>query len=174
METRLLTYAELADALGITAASAKRLAIRRRWSKKPGNDGKSRVVVPIERLQAERKSVPSDDPGDDTGDDDAAVVSSDATSDKLIIVTTLTRHIERLEQELATLKTERDRERDRAADFAIEAGAVPPLRTAVEALKAALETERGRGAGLRIERDRLLGQLAERTSRGWWPFRRRA
>src|SRR3954464_10340367 len=173
METRLLTYAELADALGITAASAKRLAIRRRWPKKPGNDGKSRVVVPVERLQAERKTVTSNDPGDDTSDD-TTVVTSDATSDKLIVVTTLTRHIERLEQELATLKTERDRERDRAADFAIEAGAVPPLRTAVEALKAALETERGRGAGLRIERDRLLGQLAERTSRGWWPFRRRA
>jgi hypothetical protein len=129
------------------------------------------VVVPVERLQAERKSVTSYDPSDNT-----AVVAGEATSDltgdKLIAVTTLTRHIERLEQELAALKTERDRERDRATDLAVEAGAVPSLRTAVEALKAALETERGRGADLRIERDRLLERLAERTSRRWWPFRR--
>ena len=55
METRHLTYAELGEALSISAASAKRLAIRRGWPKQPGNDGKARVCVPAERLQVERK-----------------------------------------------------------------------------------------------------------------------
>src|SRR5215207_6476300 len=50
METRLLTYAELGEALGITVDSAKRLARRRGWRKQPGNDGRARVAVPAERL----------------------------------------------------------------------------------------------------------------------------
>src|SRR4051812_5286084 len=120
METRLLTYAELADALGITTASAKRLAIRRRWAKQPGNDGRSRVVVPVERLLVERTPATGDSTRDDT-----AVVTNEATSDdigdKLIVITTLTRHIERLEQDLTAVKAERDR----AAALAVEAAAVP-------------------------------------------------
>ena len=47
MDTKPLTYAELAEALGITPASAKRLAIRRGWPKQLGNDGKARVMVPL-------------------------------------------------------------------------------------------------------------------------------
>ena len=169
METRLLTYAELADALGITAASAKRLAIRRRWPKQPGNDGRSRVLVPVERLLVE--GTPAT--GDSTSDDTAVVTNeiiNDVTGDRLIVITTLTRHIERLEQDLTAAKAERDR----AAALAVEAAAVPALRTTIDALKAALDSERGRVADLRIERDRLIEQMAKRTSRGWWPFRRGA
>ncbi|MBA9065648.1 hypothetical protein GGQ91_005070 [Methylobacterium fujisawaense] len=60
METKSLTCAELGAALGITAAGAKRLAIRHGWHKVQGNDGKARVAVPIERLEVERP-VSSDD-----------------------------------------------------------------------------------------------------------------
>jgi hypothetical protein len=66
METRLLTYAELGEALGITADSAKRLARRRGWTKQPGNDGRARVSVPVERLVP--RAVPEDDPEDDRED----------------------------------------------------------------------------------------------------------
>jgi hypothetical protein len=51
-----LTYAELAEALRITPASANKLARRRRWPRVPGNDGKARVSVPEDAL------VPRDDP----------------------------------------------------------------------------------------------------------------
>jgi hypothetical protein len=173
METRLLTYAELADALGITTASAKRLAIRRRWAKQPGNDGRSRVVVPVERLLVERTPATGDSTGGSTSDDTAVVTNeatSDDTGDRLIVITTLTRHIERLEQDLTAVKAERDR----AAALAIEAAAVPALRTTIDTLKAALDSERGRVTDLRIERDRLVEQMAKRAARGWWPFRRRA
>src|SRR5215207_5014529 len=89
METRLLTYAELGEALGITVDSAKRLARRRGWKKQPGNDGRARVAVPAERLV--RKDVPrivrADTPADDRGDVPGVSRS-------------LERHVERLERSL--------------------------------------------------------------------------
>ncbi|HEX2973239.1 MAG TPA: hypothetical protein VHP11_12970 [Tepidisphaeraceae bacterium] len=54
-ESVWMTYADMAQALGITPASAKRLAIRRGWPKRPGNDGQALVSVPKERLQAAEK-----------------------------------------------------------------------------------------------------------------------
>jgi hypothetical protein len=45
-----LTYAELAETLKITPASANKLARRRRWPRVPGNDGRARVSVPEEAL----------------------------------------------------------------------------------------------------------------------------
>jgi hypothetical protein len=55
-----LTYAELAKALKITAASANKLARRKRWPRVPGNDGKARVSVPEDALV--RRDVPPDSP----------------------------------------------------------------------------------------------------------------
>ena len=55
-----LTYAELAEALKITPASANKLARRRRWPRVPGNDGKARVSVPEEVLV--RRDSPPDSP----------------------------------------------------------------------------------------------------------------
>jgi hypothetical protein len=46
MDTKWLSYEELGQALGITPASAERLAIRRKWAKKPGHDGRIHVAVP--------------------------------------------------------------------------------------------------------------------------------
>jgi hypothetical protein len=41
-----MTYAELGQSRGISVASAKRLAARRRWRRQPGNDGTVRIGVP--------------------------------------------------------------------------------------------------------------------------------
>jgi hypothetical protein len=57
-----LTYAELAEALKITPASANKLARRRRWPRVPGNDGKTRVNVPEDALV--RRDSPPDSPPD--------------------------------------------------------------------------------------------------------------
>jgi signal transduction histidine kinase len=46
-DTRWMTYRELAQARGISAASAARLAFRKGWLRQPGNDGAARVAVPI-------------------------------------------------------------------------------------------------------------------------------
>ena len=49
-DTRLMTYAEIVEALGIGGDSARALVRRKRWHRKPGNDGCTRVEVPIEYL----------------------------------------------------------------------------------------------------------------------------
>lgn len=147
MDTKLLTYAELAQALGIAPASAKRLAIRRGWAKTPGNDGKARVAVPIERLEFERSGT-----GDVSGED-ANVITGDTSSDSArdegsaaAVAAILGQHIERLGTEIQGLRmkldsveSERDAERARAAQ--------------VEVLNAILEVERRRAEELLQERD---------------------
>lgn len=74
-------------------------AIRRRWQKRPGNDGRSRVAVPVERLVP----VTGDGPGGVTGDKPDAIaavakkVTGDATGDAASVIGALERHISRLE-----------------------------------------------------------------------------
>ncbi len=50
-ETVALTYAELAERLGIEVASAKMRARRGKWRREPDNDGRTRVLVPSEVLE---------------------------------------------------------------------------------------------------------------------------
>jgi hypothetical protein len=59
-ETRWLSYAELAEARGIDLASAIRTVRNRRWPKQKGNDGKVRVAVPWEFLEAKRHDTRED------------------------------------------------------------------------------------------------------------------
>lgn len=136
METKSLTYDELGIALGITAASAKRLAIRRKWSKAPGNDGRTRVTVPLERLEEASKRA---------ADDITSDVTSDTAGDITHVVNILSQHIAKLEKELVEV-------RERASDRDI-------LEGQLEGLKTVLEVERKRAEELRVERDRLLDRL---------------
>jgi hypothetical protein len=46
-DVRWMTYAELAEARGISKASAARLVMRRKWTRRRGNDGGARVAVPV-------------------------------------------------------------------------------------------------------------------------------
>ena len=58
-ETRLMTYAELGEAIGRSEIAARSVAIRKRWRRVLGNDGKARVAVPVEpleRLQAKAEA----------------------------------------------------------------------------------------------------------------------
>lgn len=161
MDTKWLSYEELGQALRIAPASAKRLAMRRKWAKKPGNDGRTRVAVPLERLEAEKPAVPGDVTRDDTG-----VVTRDITGDVTggkgdaasTIATVLSRHIARLEAELEgerakleAAERERDEERARAADLALKAAQV-------DALNAVLEIERRQADELRQDRERWAVQ----------------
>lgn len=62
-----LTYGELAARLGIARASAERRALRRKWPRRPGNDGKARVGVPLSVLlegkDGRQDNTPDDSPG---------------------------------------------------------------------------------------------------------------
>jgi hypothetical protein len=59
-EARWLSYAELAEVRGIDVASAVRTVRNRRWLKRKGNDGKVRVAVPREFLEAKRPPAEED------------------------------------------------------------------------------------------------------------------
>src|SRR5690349_202479 len=49
--THWLSYAELAEARGISKRSAIRLTFRHRWQRQKGNDGTVRVAVPMSELE---------------------------------------------------------------------------------------------------------------------------
>jgi hypothetical protein len=116
---RWMSYDELAAALSINRESARQLAIRKRWGRRKGNDGKARVGVPEDVLRPETGNATRPDTGPNT---------SESTSDHTAVVQVLTRHIERLEQEL-----------DTAREKAAESDA---LARQVESLKAVLEEMR--------------------------------
>lgn len=122
-DTKAMTYPELAEALGIGVESAKNLVRRKRWSRSTGNDGMARVIVPIEALMARKPASPHD------------AATSAATSPPTdppmasVAIETLSRHIERLEAELATVKSERDQAKEAAMQ-------VHALRATLEAVSA--------------------------------------
>src|SRR5215217_7079288 len=168
MDTKLLTYGELAAHLGIAVDSAKRLARRRRWQKQPGNDGLARVAVPVERLV--RPDVPADDPADVPGDirgDIPADIPEDDRGDVRAVISALEDHVATLKAALAKAETEAKRDRARAdglnqdLDVAwrelalarVEAATVPALKETIEALKAALASSRDQTVEIRAERD---------------------
>jgi uncharacterized protein YdbL (DUF1318 family) len=168
---RWLTYDEVAREMGIARESARQLAIRKRWARQKGNDGRARVGVPEEELQArvtgdDTPHGPSDAPSDDTGRDPS-------------VVQVLTRHISRLEGELKALKQEREAERGRLQ------GEIGVLRqewdaerlraVQVDALTAVVAAEKQRSEEWKAVADRFALQaeaLASAQRRSWWPFRR--
>src|SRR3954470_9357148 len=97
VDTRSLSYDELADMLGIERESARHLAFRRRWRRTKGNDGKARVEVPLEDL-------PQPGPANPTGsrpDSPTDSITDTPTGTATGLEAVLTRHIERLEAMLA-------------------------------------------------------------------------
>jgi len=86
MTTESLTYSELGDRLGRSPEAARSLARRLRLVRKPGNDGKVRVIVDLADIQY--KPAPTRSPDRPRPDADA-----------------LNTRIERLPAELAKLET---------------------------------------------------------------------
>jgi hypothetical protein len=122
-----VSYAELAEHLGISPEAARQKSIRARWERKLGDDGKARVLVDLEEAAAAHRPRPVERPDEQST---AAVIAA------------LEQHVATLKEELAkaqTLAAERDldayRERERIADlttqlltFAGEAMAARALR----------------------------------------------
>ena len=190
-DTRWLTYDEIAAALGITPDSARRLVARKRWPRRAGNDGKARIGVPAERIPDKPPVIPPDDSADD-GPDDTPGVRDDIKP----VMRVLTQHIERIEKELESVKLERDAERARVAQLALQAAQVDALKVMIEVKQQQAEEvqqrveEMQKRAGeradeLKAERDkwanaleasqRQITHLTEKQIErrlGWWPFRK--
>jgi len=151
------SYDEMAVALGISKDSARRLATRRKWPRQPGNDGRSRIGVPIERIPVAPPATPTD-----AGEDAGAVappIDEPGNGEGIApVIKVLTDHVERLTRELEAVKAERDGERARAAELALQAAQVTALNTVLDEV--------------RQDRDRWYATATAR--RGWWPWRRSA
>jgi hypothetical protein len=131
-----VSYAELAERLGISPEAARQKAIRARWQRQRGEDGKARILVDVEEAAAAHRPRPVERP-DEQGTNAALIAA-------------LEQHVATLKEELAkaqTLAAERDldayRERERIADlttqlltFAGEAMAARALRRQGEMLRA--------------------------------------
>lgn len=63
MATVVLTYAELAERLGVKLPSARKMVQRHKWRRITGNDGLVRIEIPTDALPA-RRDRPSDGPTD--------------------------------------------------------------------------------------------------------------
>jgi hypothetical protein len=141
VETLHLTYAELAERLGIEREAARQLVKRKRWPKWKGNDGQLKVSVPEEALS--NRSSTGLRPDDETGPDP---VDNRMESGVLPV---LNRHIERLEAQLEeALKRAGDRD-EIAKQRDMLAAQIEALNDStkiqVDALRAALTaTERDR------------------------------
>jgi hypothetical protein len=180
-DTKWMTYAELAEVLGIGGDSARNLVRRKRWPRQPGNDGLTRVGVPVEHIEAAKA---------DAATDASTEPPSDGGADGATVVEVLTRHISRLETELEALKQEHAAERGRLLSgvdvLKAERDAERLRASQVEALNAVLSVERERTAAERArveEWKAVAGRFASQAEaltraaesrRGWWPFRRSA
>lgn len=164
---RRMTYAELANARGISLPAARRLTLRHHWAKQTGNDGIVRVSVPLSALGKPRKSATGPDAGSDP-----ASPTSDATSDPVSDTTrVLERAVETLREQLTianrradaaeqradSAEQRTDRERDRADSAAQQLATVE-----TELIGARVEV-----AGLRCKLKAASANPAPRRS--WWP-----
>ena len=148
--TRWLTYDDLAAALRITPDSARRLVARRKWPKKPGNDGRALIAVPLDRLPPDNLSDISPDTGPDVREDASPDVTPVVPPDTSSPVHALQARVTELEAELRT-------ERERSAG-----------------LSAVAEAERRHAAEIRSDRDAWRVQAERLAVRSWWPWRRSA
>jgi hypothetical protein len=165
-----LTYAELAEALKITPASANKLARRKRWPRVPGNDGKARVSVPEDALV--RRDSPPDSPLD---------VPPVSPPDNLIKA--LEAHVETLKAQLAAAEARIDKQADDmvAYDTAYAAGLAAERAKAERMIAEFAARDAQHAAELKSEQAQTekaiaafsaladrLDKLAAERARPWW------
>ena len=127
--TRWLTYENRGAALGITSESAKRLAIRHKCPRRPGNDGRALVEVPEEPMQDAAQAGAGDSSEDDTNDAAPGIagdVAYDGRSDARALIGCLERRVEELTDDLADTRNELQ-----AAHFEADALRAQPRRADV-------------------------------------------
>lgn len=153
-----VTYAELAASRGVSVPTARRLTLRHRWPKQIGNDGLTRIEVPVAfvgtaaiETVGTAAAVP----------DATATGMATAATDPFAVVPVLHGLVASLRAQLnrAEQQTQAAERRAEAAEQKAQAA-----EARVRELQDKLEAEL-------IEHRRLLTeQLARRRS--WWPWRR--
>lgn len=102
-----LTYDEAARRLGIKPDSVRRRATARKWAKKPGNDGRTLVLIPSSALPEQAMAIGTDIP---------PVIATDIPPD----IPMIHPEVSALREELASVKSAligvQDRLKDAQAD----------------------------------------------------------
>lgn len=142
MTSEWLTYAELAARLGTTTEAARQRAIRGRWQRQSGNDGKARVLFDPEQRTPER--TPSERPLERTAEQ--------------LVIEAMRAHLETLKAAVTAAEQATDRERERAEK---ERARVAELSAEVLRLVAAEMAAKNMAADLQREIDAV-------RSRSWW------
>jgi hypothetical protein len=146
MSTESLTYTELGDRLGTSPEAARSLARRLRLLRKPGNDGKVRVIVDLAEIQYTPLSVRS--PGGQQADTER-----------------LNAQIKQLEAELAKLEVEKQclkaTSAGHRADFERERDRCDTLTAETLNLTKVAISAREKAA-------RLEGEMSKRRGHRWW------
>lgn len=158
LASRWLTYDDMAEALGITPDSARRLATRHKWARRPGNDGRALVAVPEERL--ERPHEPRADAAPDDAADDAPDVGRDARA----LIGYLERRVGELTDDLLESRRVAEDARTEAREARTAAEALRVQAGQVDVLTALVAAERAHLAEVRVDRDRIVAILAERPA----------
>lgn len=151
-----LTYAELAERLGISQEAARQKAIRGRWRRQQGNDGKARVLLDVDTEAATHRPRKRPDERTDDPRTVAAVEAHLATlREALARVEAAAAKAENLaEQRLAEVH----RERERVAELTTEM-----LRVTSTLLSTTTERDEARHRAEALQRE-----LEAIRARPWW------
>jgi hypothetical protein len=157
-----LTYVELGERLRITPDAARQKAIRGHYRKQKGNDGKARVLVEPEVLQAAVQTRPG---GDHT--DDQVVERMDAREPVQTQGAPPSSGVDAalaamLEEQLGFLKALVEAERRRADRLQDELLSLAKTHTTT------LERHGDDLRQMTVEAEKAKGELAEWKARPWW------
>jgi hypothetical protein len=170
---RVMTYDDIASETGLKPASARQLVRRNGWRRVPGNDGRTRIEVPVDKFESHLKGSVEATVGPEELD---AGTASESPLEAPFI-TALSSHIERLERalrdaeaNLSDMAVQRDEARSSATAAREE---VWMARGQIDVLRAQIEAERARTAAadrraeeVAAERDRWHAAFTAR--RPWW------
>jgi hypothetical protein len=172
-DTRLLTYAELGEAIGRSEVAARAMAMRKRWKRVLGNDGRARVAVPVElveRLRAEADARAIAQPDDDA--DTQADTQPDGSSDARALIAVLETRIAELHGRVTELTAEVKDNRAAIASLTEKAGRSDTLEALLDIEKQRTEEWKAVADRFAVQAEKLTA--AAETRRSWWLFRRRA
>ena len=174
MTEQWFTYSELAERLKVSTEAARQKAIRNRWPRRTGNDGRAQVRLDIEEVVA--STIPRK-PRDEEVSDDCPTPEQppgEPLADTRALEA-LNEHIVTLKGMVAKAEEVAERERLRAEREGVRAE-TERLRSDAERARAdelakRLDEVRGEGETKRAEMERDLVELrsvVERMQRPWW------
>ena len=177
MALEWLTYATAAERLGISPEAVRQKAIRAKWSKRTGNDGRAEIRIDIDELRAATPPRPQTDhlnePPSDAGPTPERPPVDHLADDRTLDA--LDAHIATLKTMVAKAEHTAERERERTAEERdradVERARADAERNKADSLAAKLAVLRANGAEQTASFERNLAELralVDGLQRPWW------